>query len=70
MIFRELVTSSARNCEIKVIGSDKLRYTVYEGNKVYLLNTDCDLPIAVKIIYNGKEQMLTLDSLELRAVEL
>lgn len=69
-LFRELVSSSARNCEIKVISSDKLRYTVYEGNRIYLLNTDYDLPITVRIIFGGKETELTLASLELRAVQL
>ena len=67
---REFVTASARACEIKVIASEKLRYAVYEGNKIYLLNTDYDLPITVKIIYNGKEQLITLNSLELKAIEL
>ena len=43
---------------------------MYEGNKVYLLNTDYDLPIAVKIIYGEKERTVTLDSLELLAIEL
>lgn len=67
---REIITASARNCELKVISSDRLRYAVYEGNKIYLLNTDYDLPITVKIIYNGKETMVTLDSLELKAITL
>ena len=70
MLVREFVSSSARECEIKVISSDKLRYTVYEGNKIYLLNTDYDLPITVKIIYGGKETIETLDSLELKTVQL
>ena len=69
-LVHEAVTSSARNADIKVIASDRLRYTVYEGNKMYLLNTDYDLPITAKIVYNGKEQLVTLDSLELKAIEL
>ena len=69
-IVREFISSSARNADIKVIASDKLRYSVYEGNKIYLLNTDFDLPITAKIIYNGKEQLVTLDSLELKAITL
>ena len=69
-LVREFVSSSARECEIKVIASEKLRYTVYEGNKIYLLNTDYDLPITVKIIHKGKEQTVTLDSLELKAIQL
>ena len=70
MLFREFVTSSARECEIKVIASDKLRYSVYEGNVMYLLNTDFDLPITVKIIYNGEERLINLDSLELKRIQL
>ena len=69
-LVREMVSSSARNCEIKVIASDKLRYTVYEGNKIYLLNTDYDLPITAKIIYKGRETLVTLNSLELKALTL
>ena len=69
-LVRELISSSARNADVKVIASDKLRYSVYEGNKIYLLNTDFDLPITAKIIYNGKEQLVTLDSLELKAITL
>ena len=67
-LVREQVSSSARNCDIKVIASEKLRYTVYEGNKIYLLNTDYDLPITVKIIYGGKERLETLDSLQLKTI--
>ena len=69
-LVHEAVTSSARNCEIRVIAPDKLRYTVYEGNKIYLLNTDYDLPITAKIIYDGKETLVNLDSLELKTIEL
>lgn len=69
-IVREFVTMSARNCDIKVIGSDRLRYSVYEGNKVYLLNTDYDMPITVKIIHGETETELTLNSLELKSVTL
>jgi len=69
-LVREFITASARNCKVKVISSDKLRYTVYENGKMYLLNTDYDLPISVKIIHSGKERVITLNSLELKAIEL
>lgn len=69
-LLREAVSSSARECDIKVIASEKLRYTVYEGNKIYLLNTDYDLPITVKIIYGDKEELITLESLEMKTVTL
>lgn len=69
-LVREWVTSSSRNCDIKVIGSDRVRYSVYEGDKIYLLNTDYDMPITVKIIKDGKEAMVTLESLELKTIQL
>ncbi|MBQ9921450.1 MAG: hypothetical protein IJO52_04625, partial [Clostridia bacterium] len=28
----EMITASARNCDIKVVGSDRVRYAVYEGD--------------------------------------
>ena len=67
-LVREFIAASARNCDVKVIASDKLRYAVYEGNKIYLLNTDYDLPITVKLIVNGTEKLVTLDSLELKTI--
>jgi hypothetical protein len=70
MLVRELVTLSHRNCEIKVTASDRLRYSVYEDGKIYLLNTDYDLPISVKIEYQGMVELFTLNSLELRIIDL
>ena len=68
-IMREIISASARNCKVKVIGSEKVRFAVYE-NKIYLLNTDYDLSATVKLICGEKEQLITLDSLELRAINL
>jgi hypothetical protein len=71
---REMISASARNLNnLRVLSSDRLRYAVYEGNKIYLLNTDYDLPITVKIIYGEteiKETVLTLQPLELKAISL
>lgn len=69
-VLREMITSSARNCDIKVIGSDRVRYTVYEGDKLYLLNTDYDMPVIVKVIKGDAETTVTLDSLELKTIQL
>lgn len=70
MMVREFITASARECELKVLASDRLRYAVYEGGKIYLLNTDYDLPIIVRLIYNGREETVTLEPLELKKLEL
>lgn len=71
-IVREMISASARCADIQVLSSDRLRYAVYEGNKIYLLNTDYDLPITVKILVKGSNKTLdlTLDPLELKAIEL
>ena len=69
-IVREMTTASARTADIRVLGSDRLRWSVYEGDKVYLLNTDYDMPITVKLIKGEKEIMVTLNSLELKSVQI
>lgn len=71
-VLRELVSSSARECDIRVLGSDRLRYSVYgdeNSGKMYLLNTDFDLPITVKVIRKGVEELITVKSLELKTLE-
>lgn len=67
-LMREVITMSARECEIKVLGSDRLRWSVYEGGKIYLLNTDYDMPITVKVIRSGKEENISLAPLELKCI--
>ena len=70
MLLREMISSSSRNCDIKVIGSDRIRYTVYEEDKIYLLNTDYDMPVMVSVIKDNVEKRVTLESLELKILEL
>lgn len=67
-LMREFITMSARECEIKVLGNDRLRWSVYEGGKVYLLNTDYDMSINVKVIRDEKEESITLAPLELKCI--
>jgi len=66
---REWVSASGRNSDIRVLGGDRLRWARYAGGKLYLLNTDYDLPITVKILRQDREETLTLEPLELRTVE-
>ncbi|MBR3934772.1 MAG: hypothetical protein IKJ68_12815 [Clostridia bacterium] len=68
-LVREWITSSNRNCDIKVLGSERLRYSVYDGGKIYLLNTDFDMPIIVKVINGKKETLVELNPLELKIIE-
>jgi len=65
-IVREMITASARECEMQVLESDRLRWAVYEGNKVYLLNTDYD--ITVKVICGDREKTVTIPALGLISI--
>lgn len=69
-LVREWVTASARACPIRVLGSERLRYAVYEGDKMYLLNTDYDMPVTVKVIKGEQEHLLTLEPGELKTLTL
>ncbi len=41
-----------------------------KGDKVYLLNTDYDMPITVKLIKGDVEKTVTLESLELKSINI
>lgn len=69
-IIREIITSSARECDIKLIGNDRVRYAVYEGKRIYLLNTDYDMPASVTIICDQAKKSYTLEPLELKILDL
>ncbi|MBR2930832.1 MAG: hypothetical protein IKC32_06345 [Clostridia bacterium] len=62
-----LSAASARTKELKVLSSDKLRYTVYPDGRIYLLNTDYDLPFTVLIRRGEEEKRILLDPLELKS---
>lgn len=69
-VLREMLTHSARACDVQVIANGALRYAVYEGGKMYLLNTDYDMPITAKITYGGKTTEITLNPLEMKTYQL
>lgn len=69
-VIREILTASHRQADIYVYGGDRLRFTVYNNNKVYLLNTDFDCPTAAVIDYrNGVKKTFLLQPRELLAVD-
>ena len=67
-VVRELMTATHRMCDIKVYGSDRLRFAVYEGDKVYLLNTDFDSEIIATVNKNGEEIKVNLKPCEFKAI--
>ena len=69
-LVRAAVTESAKSCPVQILGSDRLRWACYEGGRLYLLNTDYDLPITVQVIAGSTRQQLTLEPLELKVTEV
>ena len=69
MLVREIFTASHRAADIKVYGGDALRFSVYEGGKVYLLNTDFDNRIGATVDYGDQKATFTLEPCELKVVE-
>ena len=68
-VVREMLTASHRAADIKVYGSDKIRFTVYEGDKVYLLNTDFDCKSHAVIDYGEEKREFILNPREILAVD-
>ena len=68
-LVREIMTASHRLADIKVYGSDQLRFTVYENGKVYLQNTSYDSKIFATIDYGTHKVEHVLEPCEMKAVE-
>ena len=68
-LVREILAASHRSADIKVYGNDSIRFSVYEGGKVYLLNTDFDNPAKVTIDYGTKKKEFILEPCEFKPVE-
>lgn len=69
-IVRELLTATHRQADVKVYGGDRLRFTIYEGNKVYLLNTDLDCCTEAIIEHDGQKLRINLAPMELKPIQL
>ncbi len=70
MIVRELIQASHRTADVKVVCGDKVRFAVYEGGRMYLLNTDFDCNGYVKIIKGDRVTELSLMPCELKVLEV
>ena len=67
---RELIASSARNSDVRVLAADKVRYSVYEEGDVYLLNTDFDVPSFAIVEKDGKKENVILQPCELKHIKI
>lgn len=68
-LVREFLAESHRECPVKVYGGDKLRFTVYEDESIYLLNTDFDVRIRAVVESRGRQLEMILEPCELKHLE-
>ena len=69
-VVRELLSSTARGAEYKILASDKVRYSIYESGDIYLLNTDFDIPSFARVEGNGKTEEVILKPCELKHIKM
>ncbi len=74
-VVKELLTATHRSCDLKVVCSDKVRFSFFYDDasgeeKLYLLNTDFSLPMQAVVRYRGKNTGVSLKAGELKAVVL
>ena len=73
IVVKEILASTHRISDIKVICGEKVRFAVYEGEgiyKIYLLNTDFNFEQKVKIMYKDVVIEKTVSSVGIEVVEL
>lgn len=68
LMVQTLISHLHNECDVQVLASDKCKFAVYEGNVVYLLNTDYHCPITATVIRNGESQEYLLQPGELKRV--
>ena len=72
MVVKQVLAASHRNADLKVIGSDKLRFAMYEGEdtyKLYIFNSDFNSKNFAKVIFKGEEKEVLIDSCGLEIME-
>ena len=72
IIVKALLAASHRTSDLKVIGSDKIRFAMYEDDekyKLYLLNTDYNKRQFVTVIFRDDEREVLIDSVGFQIIE-
>ena len=73
-LVKRLLTASHENADVKVTGSDKVRFSLFydeDGREVlYLLNTEYSTDSCVKVIRDGRVTDVRLAPMELKTLEL
>ena len=64
MMVKQILAASHRTADLKVIGSDKLRFAMFEGEdlyKLYIFNSDFSTKHFAKVIFHGEEREVLID---------
>ena len=72
MVVKQVLAASHRNADLKVIGSDKLRFAMFEGEdiyKLYIFNSDFNSKNFARVIFKGEEKEVLIDSCGLEIIE-
>ena len=72
LMVKAALAASHRTCDLKVIGSDKIRFAMYEDEekyKLYIFNSDYNMKQFVKVIFKGEEKEVLIDSVGLEIIE-
>jgi len=72
LMVKAILSASHRVSDLKVIGSDKLRFAMYEGDdvyKLYIFNTDYNFEQRVRVIFRGDEIDKTVPSVGIEILE-
>jgi hypothetical protein len=72
IMVKAVLAASHRTAELKVIGSDKIRFAMYEDEntyKLYVFNSDFNFEQKVRVIFKGKEEDRFVPSVGLEIFE-
>jgi hypothetical protein len=72
MMVKNILAASHRTSDLKVIGSDKLRFAMYEGDdkyKLYVFNSDFNFEQKAKVVFRGEEREAVVSSVGLEIME-
>ena len=73
MVVKQILSASHRTADVKVIGSDKLRFAVYDNEdsyKVYIFNSDFNIESKAIVLYKDQRIEKMIDSVGLEIIEI
>jgi hypothetical protein len=72
IMVKAILAASHRTADLKVIGSDKIRFAMYEDEekyKLYVFNTDFNFEQKVRVIFKGEQTDRFVNSMRLEIFE-